>query len=96
MRACPTNALQPAVLEAGVQGVLTPVLIPRLGYCDYSCNACGQVCPVQAIPPLSLEEKRQQVIGKAYIDQNRCIAWSDHRDCIVCEEMCPLPRKPSS
>ena len=93
LRACPTNALQPAVFDAGVQGMLTPLLIPRLGYCDYSCNACGQVCPVGAIPPLSLEEKRQQVIGKAYIDENRCIAWADHRDCIVCEEMCPVPEK---
>jgi formate hydrogenlyase subunit 6/NADH:ubiquinone oxidoreductase subunit I len=65
----------------------------RLGYCDYSCNACGQVCPVQAIPPLSLEEKRQAVIGRAYIDQNRCIAWADHIDCIVCEEMCPIADK---
>jgi len=69
------------------------VLIPRLGYCDYSCNACGQVCPVQAIPHLSLEEKRNQVIGKAYINQDRCIAWSDHQACIVCEEMCPIPEK---
>jgi NAD-dependent dihydropyrimidine dehydrogenase PreA subunit len=64
-----------------------------LGYCAYSCNSCGQVCPVQAIPALPLDVKRTQVIGKAYIDQNRCIAWSDHRDCIVCEEMCPLPDK---
>jgi NAD-dependent dihydropyrimidine dehydrogenase PreA subunit len=71
----------------------TPILVPRLGYCDYSCSACGQVCPVQAIPPLTLEDKRKQIIGEAYIDQNRCIAWSDHRDCIVCEEMCPLPDK---
>ena len=93
IRACPTSGLQPAVFEAGLQGFGTPVLIPRLGYCDYSCNACGQVCPVQAIPPMSLEEKRQAVIGKAYIDENRCIAWSDHQPCIVCEEMCPLPDK---
>lgn len=93
MRACPTSALQPALGESGIEGLWTPVLIPRLGYCDYSCNACGQVCPVQAIPPLSLEEKREQVLGKAYIDQNRCIAWADHTDCIVCEEMCPLPAK---
>ncbi len=93
MRACPTNSLQPALTEAGVEGLWTPLLIPRLGYCDYACNACGQVCPVQAIPSLSLDEKRTQVIGKAYIDQNRCIAWSDHTDCIVCEEMCPLPDK---
>jgi len=93
MRACPTSGLQPSFVESGVEGLWTPILIPRMGYCDYSCNACGQVCPVQAIPPMGLEEKRTQVIGKAYINQNRCIAWSDHRDCIVCEEMCPLPKK---
>jgi polyferredoxin len=92
-RACPTSAIQPAVGETGVEGLWTPVLVPRAGYCDYSCNACGQVCPVQAIPPLSLEEKRRRVIGKAYIDENRCIAWADDTDCIVCEEMCPVPEK---
>ena len=93
VRACPTSALQPALLDAGLEGFATPILIPRLGYCDYSCNACGQVCPVQAIPPLSLEQKRLQVIGKAFIDESRCIAWSDHKPCVVCEEMCPLPEK---
>jgi MauM/NapG family ferredoxin protein len=93
LRACPTGGLQPAVMEAGLAGLWTPLLSPRAGYCDYSCNACGQVCPVEAIPPLSLEDKRQQVIGLAYIDQNRCIAWAEGRDCIVCEEMCPVPDK---
>ncbi len=92
-RACPTSAIQPALAEAGLEGLWTPVLVTRLGYCDYSCHACGQVCPVQAIPPLTLEEKRQQVIGWAYIDQNRCIPWADFGDCIVCEEMCPVPEK---
>ena len=93
MRACPTSALQPSLAESGVEGLWTPVLIPRLGYCDYACNACGQICPVEAIPALDLADKRQQVIGKAYLDQDRCLAWSDHVDCIVCEEMCPLPEK---
>jgi len=93
MRACPTSGLQPAVAEAGLEGLWTPVLAPRLGYCDYSCYACGQVCPVEAIPPLSLEDKREQVIGLAYIDQNHCIPWADNQDCIVCEEMCPVPDK---
>ncbi|CAG0928316.1 Ferredoxin-type protein NapG [Thermoflexales bacterium] len=93
VRACPTHGLQPALTQAGLQGVWTPLLVPRLGYCDYSCNACGQVCPVAAIPPLNLDDKRTRVIGKAYLDDNRCIAWADHRDCIVCEEMCPLPEK---
>jgi NAD-dependent dihydropyrimidine dehydrogenase PreA subunit len=85
--------LQPAVFDAGVQGVGSPVLVPRLGYCDYSCNACGQVCPVRAIPPLTLDEKRVQVIGAAFIDQDRCLPWSGQTPCIVCEEMCPVPRK---
>jgi polyferredoxin len=93
MRACPTSGLQPALFEAGLENLWTPLLIPRIGYCDYSCNACGQVCPVQAIPPLSLEVKRETPIGRAYIDQNRCIAWADHTDCIVCDEMCPVADK---
>lgn len=93
VRSCPTHGLQPALNQAGLEGLWTPLLVPRLGYCAYSCNSCGQVCPVQALPPLSLADKRTQVIGQAYIDQNRCIAWADHRACIVCEEMCPLPEK---
>ncbi len=93
IRVCPTGGLQPAVFEAGLAGLGSPILTPRLGYCDYSCNACGQVCPVQAIPPLELEQKRVAVIGLVYINENRCIPWSDHQPCLVCEEMCPLPEK---
>jgi len=93
VRVCPTGGLQPSVFEAGLEGLGAPVLVPRLGYCDYSCNACGQACPVQAIPPLPLDEKRKQVIGLAYINQNRCIPWSEHTPCLVCEEMCPVSKK---
>ena len=93
IRVCPTGGLQPAVFEAGPGGFATPVLVPRLGYCDFACTACGQVCPTQAIPPLELEAKRQKLIGTAAIDEKRCIAWAEHKPCIVCEEMCPLPHK---
>lgn len=93
MRVCPTHGLQPSVTEAGWEGVITPVLVPRLGQCDYTCNACGQVCPTGAIPQLSLEEKRQTPIGKAYVDESLCIAWSGRAPCVVCEEMCPIPGK---
>jgi len=47
---CPTNALQADAFEAGIEGFGAPILIPRMGYCEFSCNTCGQVCPVQAIP----------------------------------------------
>jgi polyferredoxin len=90
---CPTGALQPSVLQAGLQGFGTPVLVPRLGYCDYDCNVCGTICPTSAIPLLGLADKQRMVIGKAFIDQGRCLAWSDHVECLVCQEMCPLPDK---
>jgi polyferredoxin/Pyruvate/2-oxoacid:ferredoxin oxidoreductase delta subunit/NAD-dependent dihydropyrimidine dehydrogenase PreA subunit len=93
MKICPTTALQPAFTEAGLEGIWTPLVVPRVGYCDYGCTACGQVCPSGAIPLLLLEEKRQAVIGKASIDRNRCLPWSSGVPCIVCEEMCPTPQK---
>ncbi|MEW5718156.1 MAG: 4Fe-4S dicluster domain-containing protein [Chloroflexota bacterium] len=93
VKVCPTGVLQPSLFEAGLEGFWTPILTTRLGYCDYSCNACGQVCPTGAIPPLTLEQKRQSIIGTAYIDENRCIPWASYRPCVVCEEMCPVPDK---
>ena len=93
LRVCPTGALQASIVESGLVGVFTPVLVPRLGYCLYSCNKCGEVCPVAAIPPLPLEDKQRWVIGTAFIDEDRCIPWADGTTCIVCEEMCPLPEK---
>ncbi len=92
-KVCPTNGLQPVGLEAGFEGFWTPILIPRMGYCDYGCTACGEICPTGAIERLSLEEKRKRQIGIAYIDQKRCIPYSLHRLCTVCEEMCPVPDK---
>ncbi len=66
LKVCPTSGLQPSFSQAGWAGVWTPVLVPRLGHCDYSCTACGQACPTAAIPPLALEDKRLTVIGHAY------------------------------
>ena len=93
IKVCPTAAVHPAGLETGLDGIWTPVLVARLGQCDWACNACGSVCPTGAIVPLALATKRQTIIGSAYIDQNRCLPWADARDCIVCQEMCPLPEK---
>lgn len=93
MRACPTNALQPCALEAGVEGVWTPRIVPKIGYCMYECNLCGQVCPTGAIAPLSLEEKKTVKMGLAVFDKNRCLPHSYGRNCIICEEHCPLPKK---
>ena len=93
VRVCPTQGLQPSLFEGGVQNVLTPRLLPRLGYCSFACNACGQVCPTGAIPPLELEEKQQAVMGLASINRDRCLPWAYDIPCIVCEESCPVADK---
>lgn len=93
IRVCPTHGLQPSLTQSGPEGLWTPVLVPRLGECDYSCTECGSLCPTGAIPQLPPAQKRQTVIGKARIDPTVCIAWAAGWDCIVCEEMCPLPDK---
>jgi polyferredoxin len=93
VRVCPTQGLQPSLFEGGVQNMLTPRLVPRLGYCDYRCNACGEVCPTGAVPRLPLTEKQTTPIGLARLDQSRCLPWAHNIPCIVCEEACPVPHK---
>jgi len=93
MKVCLKNALYPAVLQAGFEGIYTPLLIPRLGYCEYNCTLCGQVCPSGAIPSLALAAKQAEVIGKAVIDKNHCLPYAKQIDCIVCEEHCPVSGK---
>jgi len=93
MKVCTTNGLQPTFLEAGFEGIWSPVLVPKLGYCEYRCTLCGQVCPTGAIEQLSTQEKTKVKIGLAMINKGRCLPWSHNRPCIVCEEVCPTPQK---
>jgi ferredoxin len=93
MKVCLTNGLQPTLFEAGLEGIWTPVLVSRLGYCEYYCTLCGQVCPTGAIEELDMEKKVKVRIGLAFIDKNRCLPYALDKPCIVCEEVCPTPKK---
>lgn len=93
MRVCIANGLQPAFFEAGAEGFWSPVLIARIGYCEYNCTLCGQVCPTGAIERLQLAKKQEVKIGLADIDRSRCLPWNGNSECIVCEEHCPTPVK---
>jgi MauM/NapG family ferredoxin protein len=93
LKVCPTNALQPAFTEAGPEGIWTPILVPKIGYCEYYCSLCTQVCPTGAIQELTIEEKNLVKIGTAWVDKNRCIPWKFGDPCIVCEEHCPVSPK---
>lgn len=104
MRACPTNIIQPAGLEAGLEGLWTPLLNFRVGTsgCQLNCIACSHVCPTAAIRPISLEEKLGRGVfaesgpirlGCAFVDHGRCLPWAMDKPCIVCQETCPVSPK---
>ena len=88
IRVCPTGGLQPSLLEGGLAGLGTPVLVPRLGGCalNPSCpDLCAQVCPVGAILPTTKEEMH---IGVAHVLRESCLAWDQGAKCLVCVEAC--------
>ena len=89
LKVCPTNGLQPCVLDAGIDGLWTPRLAARIGGCEKNCSMCGQVCPTGAIRRLDPEEKTYARMGTAVIDRARCIAWEQDRICLICDEACP-------
>lgn len=89
MKTCITNGLQPVMLEAGLEGVWTPQLVPEIGYCDYNCALCGNTCPTGAIRRLSLSEKQKARLGLAEVDRSTCLAWSLNQQCLICERNCP-------
>jgi polyferredoxin len=107
MKVCPNNALHPALTEAGLEGLWSPVLVSRVGYCEPSCTLCGQVCPTGAIWEITQAEKawlpaasptdakpgKPIRLGTAFYDQGRCLPWSMATECIVCEEWCPTSPK---
>ena len=104
MKVCPNNALHPAFFEAGLEGLWTPILIPRIGYCEYSCVLCGQVCPTGAIQKITEfqktgrddktgKEQKPIAMGTAMYDHGRCLPWAMATPCIVCEEFCPTSPK---
>jgi len=104
LRACPTNVIQPAGLEHGLEALWSPVLDMRVGSsgCRPACVACGHACPTGALGELTYDEKLGQGafaeagalrIGLAAVDRDRCLPWSFGRPCIVCEEVCPVSPK---
>jgi len=104
MRVCPTNVLQPAGIDGGLEGLWTPVLNNRIGSsgCQLNCIACSEVCPTAAIRPISLDEKLGTgpfeaagpiKLGIAFVDRNRCLPWAMDKPCIVCQENCPVSPK---
>src|SRR5271166_5108632 len=103
MKVCPNTALHPALDQAGLEGLWTPMVVPRIGYCEPSCVLCSEVCPTGAIWQITPREKGWVVgvgtksqpirLGTAFYDRGRCLPLAMATECIVCEEWCPTTPK---
>ena len=104
MKVCPNNSLHPTLDEAGLEGLWTPTLVPRIGYCEPSCVLCSEVCPTGAIWQITPKEKGW-VVGVGSGRASR-FGWALRfttaaaacrgpmaTECIVCEEWCPVSPK---
>lgn len=85
IKVCPTRGLLPALTEAGLGGLWTPHLVPRVGECK-RCMLCGKVCPTGALRPIPVALMK---LGTAAVDTSACWAWNGTRPCRVCVDRCP-------
>jgi polyferredoxin len=93
VRSCPNRIIKITGGGHGIASLYTPHLEFRPYGCDYFCQVCQQVCPNRAIPLQTLAGKQSTPIGKARIDQSACVVYEERVNCLVCEEVCPVPEK---
>ena len=83
IRECEGHVLVPAVGQYGLEGFMQPVVDYSRGACVYTCNHCSNVCPPNALLPLSLAEKQLTRIGIASVTYSLCVG------CGLCGSKCP-------
>lgn len=86
---CPSHVLRPAGLEYGFDFLLRPRMAYIDSYCNYECTVCAEVCPTDAIQPITKEEKITTQIGIAKFMIDLCIVHTEKTDCGACSEHCP-------
>lgn len=87
--ACPTQVIQPAFLEYGLLGIMQPTMNYKIGFCNFDCVICGDVCPTGAITSQIIESKKLLQLGVAKFIHDNCIVYSQGTDCGACAEHCP-------
>ncbi|MFA6469692.1 MAG: 4Fe-4S binding protein [Bacteroidota bacterium] len=86
---CPTQVLQPSVIEYGLSGIFQPKMDYTINYCNYDCVECGEVCPTGAILLMVPQEKKLVQLGKVTFVKEDCIVETKKKDCGACDEHCP-------
>ena len=83
---CPNHVLRPS---DKMSQFLQPHLSFERGYCRPECVKCSEVCPTNAINPITTKEKSATQIGYAVWNEKLCIVNADKTVCDLCERKCP-------
>jgi len=86
---CPTKTLKPAFTEYGIGGMLVPVMNFERGFCNFDCTICAEVCPNDALTPLTMEQKHRLQVGRVVFKEELCVVHTKGWNCGACSEHCP-------
>lgn len=84
--ACPNGVLRPS---SDLARLMQPEASYERGYCRPECTRCADVCPTDAIRPITREEKSSTRIGHAIWVRKNCIPLTDGVACGNCARHCP-------
>jgi ferredoxin-type protein NapF len=90
VRVCPSKIIHSDTGQAGIAGLLAPLVVYDKDYCREDCARCTQVCPSGALRSLNLKQKTAYVIGEALLDASACLLATGKRDCDACARACPF------
>lgn len=84
--ACPNGVLRPS---SSLEYLMQPEMSYERGYCRPECVRCSEVCPADAIHPITVAEKSSVQIGHAVYVRENCVVNTDGVDCGNCARHCP-------
>lgn len=86
---CPAQVIKPAFLDYGLGGMFQPMMNFDNHFCNYDCTICSDVCPTDALLPLSKDDKHHNQMGVVQLYLENCIVYTDETSCGACSEHCP-------
>ena len=83
---CPNGVLRPS---AGLLTMMQPTMSFERGFCRPECTRCSEVCPTDAIKPITRADKSAIQIGHAVWIKKNCVVLTDGVECGNCARHCP-------
>lgn len=83
---CPNGVLRPST---SLLTMMQPVMSFERGFCRPECTRCSEVCPTDAINPITRADKSAIQIGHAVWIRKNCVPLTDGVECGNCARHCP-------